>query len=69
MKRRGFIKNMSRWLLLSGLLGTTGFLAYRRQFGNPDNCVQNPFCSSCGQISSCEIVAKLNSTKDEGPKR
>jgi hypothetical protein len=68
MKRRKFIEQGSHWLLLGGLLGTTGFLVYRRQFGDPENCFKNPFCKSCNQFSSCRVVAELNSKKNEGQK-
>jgi hypothetical protein len=68
MKRRKFISESGRWLLLGGLLGTSGFLMYRRQFGDPDNCFKNPFCNSCNQFSSCSVVANLKPTRNEKSK-
>jgi hypothetical protein len=68
MKRRKFISESGRWLLLGGLLGTSGFLLYRRQFGDPDNCFKNPFCSSCNQFSSCSVVANLKTNNSEESK-
>jgi hypothetical protein len=65
MKRRNFISESSRWLLLGGLVGTSGLLLYRRQFGDPENCFKNPFCKSCGQYSSCNIVANLKPKENE----
>lgn len=66
MKRRKFIEQSSRWFLLGGLLGTSGFLAWRRQFGDPNNCFQNPFCKSCNKLKSCEVVAELKTKDNEG---
>lgn len=68
MKRRKFIAKGSRWFLLSGLLGSTALLIYRRQFGDPQNCFQNPFCKSCNKFNSCSILADLNSIQDERQK-
>jgi hypothetical protein len=65
MKRRNFIFESGRWLLLGGLVGTSGFLLYRRQFGDPDNCFKNPFCGSCNKFGSCSVVAGLTPEKDE----
>jgi hypothetical protein len=65
MKRRKFIDRGGRWFLLGGLLGTSGFLAWRRQFGNPENCFKNPFCQSCNQFKSCEVVADLKTKSNE----
>jgi len=65
MKRRKFIERGSRWFLLGGLLGTSGFLAWRRQFGDPDNCFKNPFCKSCNQFTSCDIVTELKTNSNE----
>jgi hypothetical protein len=59
MKRRKFIDQAGRWFLLGGLLGTSGFLLWRKQLGNPDNCFKNPFCQSCNQFRACAIVADL----------
>lgn len=69
MKRRHFIHNSGRWLLLGGLLGTSGFLMYRRQTGDPDNCFKNPFCKSCNQFNSCSVVANLKPIENEAGER
>jgi hypothetical protein len=68
MKRRNFISESGRWLLLGGLLGTSGVFLYRNQFGDPENCFKNPFCKSCNQFSSCGIVTK-NKESDGKEKR
>ena len=68
MKRRKFIERASRWFLFGGLIGAGGILAWRRQFGDPQNCFKNPFCSSCNQFTSCDVVAQLNNKTDEGQK-
>ena len=66
MKRRKFIERGSRWFLLGGLLGASGFLAWRRQLGDPQKCYKNPFCRSCNQFTSCEVLAELKHTTNEG---
>ena len=68
MNRRKLIERTSRWFMLGGLIGASGFLAWRRQFGDPLNCFKNPFCTSCNQFSSCDVVAQLNHKTDERQK-
>ena len=51
--------------MLGGLIGIGGFLVARDQIGNPDNCFKNPFCKSCSQFSSCDVVAELKEKKHE----
>ncbi|MCG8306539.1 MAG: hypothetical protein MI975_04050 [Cytophagales bacterium] len=58
MKRRKFIEQSIRWSLTGGLLGTGGFLVWRRQIGDPDNCFKNPYCKSCNRFHSCSITAE-----------
>jgi len=69
MKRRNFIDRSGRWILLGGLLGTSGFLAWRRQFGDPNNCFSNPFCKSCNLFASCDVVAELKIKSNEKQQR
>jgi hypothetical protein len=69
MERREFITKSSRWFLFGGLLGISGFLAYRRRIGDPDNCFANPFCKGCGQFSSCDIVASSKPLQNEKKER
>jgi len=69
MKRRNFLSESGRWLLLGGLFGTSGFLMYRRQSGDPDNCFKNPFCKSCNQFNSCKVVTELKPVQNEKQKR
>ncbi len=69
MERREFITKNSRWFLFGGLLGVCGLLMYRRRFGNPDACFTNPFCKSCGQFSSCDIVASSKPVQNENEGR
>ncbi|MCK5703084.1 MAG: hypothetical protein KAI29_18105 [Cyclobacteriaceae bacterium] len=68
MKRRKFIERSSRWFLLGGLIGGSGFLFYRNQIGDPANCFKNPLCNSCNQFNSCGIVAELKTDNNEGQK-
>jgi hypothetical protein len=68
MRRRNFISEGSRWLLLGGLAGVSGLLLHRRQFGDPENCFKNPFCKSCNKFSSCSVVADLKTKENERTK-
>lgn len=65
MKRRTFINEIGRWLALGGLLGTSALLLVRKQIGNPESCFKNPYCKSCNQFSSCNIVADLKPSSNE----
>jgi hypothetical protein len=65
MKRRHFIADIGRWSLFSGLIATSGVLAYRHKHGDPENCAQNPFCKSCNQYSDCSIVNISKPEKNE----
>jgi hypothetical protein len=49
----------------SGLIATSGVLAYRHKHGDPENCAQNPFCKSCNQYSDCSIVNISKPEKNE----
>jgi hypothetical protein len=57
MDRREFITSSSRWFLAGGLVGITGWFAYRGKIGNPDDCFINPYCKRCAENTSCKIVA------------
>lgn len=68
MKRRTFTERISRWFLLGGLIGSSGFLFFRNQIGDPNNCFKNPLCKSCNEFSSCSIVTELKTVDDEQEK-
>ena len=60
MKRRDFIEKGSRWLLLGGLIGTGGYLVFRRSNGNPENCFVSQVCQGCNKNASCDKLAAAN---------
>jgi hypothetical protein len=65
MKRRNFLSESGRWLLLGGLAGASGLLLHRRRFGDPEKCFANPFCRSCNQLAACHTALNAKTNKHE----
>ena len=65
MKRREFVEKSARIGLLGTLAGATGIMIARRM-GNPESCISNPFCSSCGKFTTCAVLAKNKEIDEEG---
>ena len=54
MNRKTFITSLVRYGLLTALLAVSGFLL-KKSHNNPENCVENPFCKSCGEWDHCTL--------------
>jgi len=54
MERKKFLALGGRWILLGGLLGTSGYLLKNRPEGNNQTCNINPVCQGCQVFNNCE---------------
>jgi hypothetical protein len=64
MDRRKFIEQGMRWGLTGGLFTMSGFLLYRRNDADQDNCTYQPVCTHCDIFSKCKKPVKQKRMQD-----
>ena len=65
MKRRKFLAQSTRWMMVGGLLATSGLLVFRRSNGNPEDCYVTAFCQGCSQSRTCGKLAAVKPEIDK----
>jgi hypothetical protein len=58
MERRKFLDQFIRWAMAGGLFSLSGFLVYRRQYADADDCNYLPACAHCSLFDGCHKPVK-----------
>jgi len=60
MERRDFIRRWGRIVLLGGIAGTAGYLAFSGRVSGDAVCAAPGRCGSCSQYTSCKDSKRQN---------
>jgi hypothetical protein len=53
MDRKDFFRSAGRFLLLGGIIGTSGYLVVNKRVTS--KCTESPICMDCGKLSKCKF--------------
>ncbi len=60
MNRKEFFMKSGRWVILSGIVGLSVFLARNDKVAISRNCSGPSLCRNCGKYSQCELPQANN---------
>jgi len=67
MKRKEFIRNSGRWLILCSIGVFTGYLTLNRRITGVSECEGDSLCSGCERFSTCTLQ-KAKRAREDGRK-
>ncbi|NQU86742.1 MAG: hypothetical protein HQ541_13370 [Mariniphaga sp.] len=65
MKRREFVKNSGRWLILGGIGAIVIYFSVNNRIASASECTISPVCNSCNRFAKCALP-QAEKQKEDG---